>query len=183
MLLCNRIVTSLILTLLTANLVLSQDAQAAEVAAPDAVAIDAAPDAEGVDADMAKRHAAFEEKLSGSSLVGRFTTKSGDDDGKELKEERYDITSVKKMKNGDYWIIKTRIRYGKRDLTVPVPVEVKWAGDVAVIQLNNVPVPGLGTFDSHVLINGDQYAGTWRHDKVGGHLFGRIEKTEEALAE
>lgn len=181
-LLCNRIVTSLVLTLISANLVLAQDAQIVEVAAADA-AISTAAGADGVDAETAKRHTAFEEKLSGSSLVGRFTTKSDDDDGKELKEERYDITSVKKMKNGDYWIIKTRIRYGKRDLTVPVPVEVKWAGDVAVIQLNDVLVPGLGTFDSHVLINGDQYAGTWRHDKVGGHLFGRIEKTEEEVAE
>lgn len=183
-LLRNRIVVLFFFALVSASPLFSQDAPVATSEA--AIETDAAENDQD-DAETAKRHAAFKEQLTGSALVGRFTTKSDKDDGKDLKEERYDILSVKKLKNGDFWVIKTRIRYGERDLTVPVPVEVKWAGDIPVIQLKKVPVPFLGTFDAHVLINGNQYAGTWRHDEVGGHLFGRIEtagaEEEEQKAE
>ena len=49
------------------------------------------------------------------------------------------------------------------------------AGDTPVITLTHVVVPGLGTFTSRVMVYGDRYAGTWQHDKVGGHLWGHIE--------
>ena len=138
-----------------------------------------------LDAQTATLHAAFEKRMSGNSLVGRFTTDSTEKaadprEGRLLTEERYDILSVKKMSKGDYWIITARIRYGEHDITLPVPVEVKWAGKIPVIMLDSVAVPGLGTFDAHVLIREDNYAGTWRHDKKGGHLFGKIEATKEA---
>ena len=85
------------------------------------------------------------------------------------------------MPRGDYWLFKARIRYGDHDVTVPLPLEVKWAGQTPVITLNNVPIPGLGTFDARVLIDGNRYAGTWQHGEVGGLLFGRVEtsSTEE----
>jgi hypothetical protein len=53
-------------------------------------------------------------------------------------------------------------------------VEVKWAGKTPVITLDNVTIPGLGTFSSRVVIDGPLYAGTWQHDAVGGHMFGKI---------
>ncbi len=33
----------------------------------------------------------------------------------------------------------------------------------------------MGTFTSRVMVYGDRYAGTWQHDKVGGHMWGHIE--------
>ncbi len=131
---------------------------------------------------MAKRFAAFEAQMSGSSLIGSFTKQqreqAADGDAEQpLTEERYDIHSVKKVDRGDYWIIQARIRYGDLDVTLPIPVQVKWAGETPVIVLENATLPGLGTFDAHVLIRDRQYAGTWRHDQQGGHLFGRIERT------
>jgi hypothetical protein len=42
--------------------------------------------------------------------------------------------------------------------------------------LDNVAIPGLGTFDARVIIDGNRYAGTWTHGEVGGHMFGKIEK-------
>ena len=116
----------------------------------------------------------FQKQLDGSSLVGSFTTTSDDSDGK-LTKERYEIKGVKKAPKGDYWIIKTRIQYGDRDVMIPVPVEVKWAGKTPVITLDKVALPGLGTFGARVVIHDGKYAGTWSHDDVGGHLFGRIE--------
>jgi hypothetical protein len=52
-----------------------------------------------------------------------------------------------------------------------------------VITLTNLAIPGLGTFTSRVVIYDNQYAGTWQHGKVGGNLFGRIEKVKEEKAE
>ena len=123
------------------------------------------------------RIAQFEEQMSGVALVGRFTITGGDADP---QEERYDILDVTKSDDGDWWVIRARIRYGQHDLTVPMPVEVKWAGGTPVITVDELTIPGLGTFDSRVVIRGNRYAGTWQHGDVGGHLFGIIEPAETA---
>ena len=125
-------------------------------------------------ADRDALHAAFAEAMTNVKLVGAFTV-DGAEEGRMQRDE-YTITSVTKAPKGDTWIVAARIRYGDVDLTLPVPVEVKWAGKTPVIVLDTVSIPGLGTFSSHVVIDGTRYAGTWQHDAVGGHMFGRIEK-------
>ncbi len=120
---------------------------------------------------------AFADRLTGAVLVGHFTI-SGMDLEKPLQEERYEIRSVTRMGSGDYWLFRARIKYGDHDVTVPMPLPVKWAGKTPVITLDHVTIPKLGTFDARVVIDGTRYAGTWQHDDVGGHLFGRIEKLE-----
>ena len=82
------------------------------------------------------------------------------------------------MAQGDFWLFTARIKYGKRDVTLPMPIPVKWAGDTPVISLDNLTLPGLGTFSAHVVIDGDKYAGTWAHGQVGGHMFGTIAKAK-----
>ena len=77
---------------------------------------------------------------------------------------------------GDSWALTSRIKYGDVDLTVPVPVQVKWAGKTPVITVDSVKIPGLGTFSARVLLDRARYAGTWSHDEKGGHLFGVIER-------
>jgi hypothetical protein len=99
--------------------------------------------------------------------------------GKEAevpKEEEYTITSALKLPEPDLWLLKARIKYGETDKVVPIPLEIKWAGDTPIITLTNLAIPGLGTFTSRVIIYEGRYAGTWQHGDVGGHLFGRIEK-------
>jgi hypothetical protein len=39
----------------------------------------------------------------------------------------------------------------------------------------------MGTFTARVLFYEDRYAGTWQHGKVGGHMFGKIEKAKPAV--
>ena len=76
-------------------------------------------------------------------------------------------------------------------MTVPLSLPIYWAGKTPVITVDNLKVPGLGTFDARVVINNDKYAGTWKHGDVGGHLFGKIipkgsdgkDKTEDAGAD
>ena len=91
-----------------------------------------------------------------------------------MKEERYEIESVTKLPAGEMWLFKVRIRYGDHDVNVPLPLKVTWSAETPLIVVDQVTVPGLGTFDSRVIVAGERYAGTWQHGEVGGHLFGKI---------
>lgn len=121
----------------------------------------------------------FEKYLSNSVLSGSFTM-----DGQslnKLEEERYEIKSAKKLEGDDnLWEIKTRIKYGTKDLTVPVVVNLEWVGRTPMIVLDSVTIPGMGTFSARVVFHDRKYAGTWKHDNVGGHLFGRVEPAADA---
>lgn len=121
-------------------------------------------------ADAAALEKEFQESLTGATLVGNFTM--GND--ARLREEKYTIEKVTKM-SGDTWVFQARVRYGSRDVTVPVPLTVKWAGDTPMITLTDVSIPGLGgPYTVRVMFFRGQYAGTWSARDHGGHLFGRI---------
>ena len=49
--------------------------------------------------------------------------------------------------------------------------------DTPMISMTDVAIPSMGTFTVRLVFYGDRYAGTWQHGQVGGHMFGRIEKT------
>lgn len=125
--------------------------------------------------DKAELIKEFEKSMSGATLVGYFTT-----DGQEIKgglhEERYVLKSVKKLPNGDFWLFE--YQYGKNGDSIPLPLEVKWAGDTPVITLTDLKIPNVGTFTARVLFYRDDYAGTWSASDHGGKLFGRIEKAK-----
>jgi len=120
----------------------------------------------------------FAETMSGATLVGRFTDRTAPAD-QPLKEDRYTLGKVAKLKNG-LWSFETRIQYGDHDVKVPLALDVKWAGDTPVITLTDIAVPGLGTFTSRVLVYGGEYAGTWSGGNHGGLLFGKIERAGAA---
>ena len=121
----------------------------------------------------------LEKTLTGAKFTGQFTV-TGKEGGSPIKES-CTITSAQKLPDGDLWMIKAL--WGVADKPYLVPLEIKWAGDTPVITLTRLNIPGLGTFSSRVVIFEGRYAGTWQHDKVGGHLFGTIEPGEEAKKE
>ena len=119
----------------------------------------------------------LEQQLNGVKLVGQFTVAGRAND--QMSKEEYTIASAKKLDKGDLWQIKARIKYGKWDLTVPLNIDIKWAGKTPVITLEDFKILGLGSgFGAHVVIDGSKYAGTWSHGDVGGHMFGTIEKLQ-----
>jgi hypothetical protein len=120
----------------------------------------------------------FAEMLSGATMVGRFTEHQQGDD-QPFKEDRYTLGKVAKIKD-DTWLFETRIQYGDHDVTVPLPLEVKWAGDTPVISLTDMNVPGLGVFTARVVVYRNQYAGTWSGRDHGGQLFGKIVRDPDA---
>ena len=122
----------------------------------------------------------FEGSLSGCVFRGYFTLR-GQEQAKGLKEEKYTITSVKKLPgDDDLWVFNVRIQYGDHDVALPLTLLVKWAGDTPIITLTDMLIPGLGKFTSRVIVYRGQYSGTW--DGGGdhaGHLFGKIEKIDD----
>jgi len=106
----------------------------------------------------------FEEMMKGVTLVGRSTRLSDD---KVVGEEKYVIEGISKMA-GDTWLFRARLQYGGRDIPVPLPVTIKWAGDTPVITLTDLSIPGMGTYTARVLLYRDQYAGPWSGKKGGG---------------
>jgi hypothetical protein len=127
--------------------------------------------------DKAALFKQFEKSMSNVKLVGRFTMFGKED--KEAVKEEYTISKVTKLPSGDLWLFNARIKYGTRDITLPLPIEVKWAGDTPVITLTDFTIPAMGTFSARVVIYRDTYAGWWQHGEVGGHMFGKVEPVKE----
>jgi hypothetical protein len=153
-------------SLTTAFLVLAVSAAGAE----DPPATPPKPDAP----ERAELEKKFQESLSGATLVGRFTI-VGEKDAGGGKPERYTITRLTKLKD-DYWLFVARIQYGDHDVTAPLPLRVIWSGDTPVITVDQVPVPGIGSYSARVMIDNGKYAGTWSGKDHGGHLYGVLEK-------
>jgi hypothetical protein len=121
----------------------------------------------------------FQDSMNNVTLVGKFTSRSSD----KLSEDRYTISKVTRAPGG-IWLFHTRVQYGTRDITVPIPVKVLWAGDTPVITLTDLMIPGLGTFTARVMFYREQYAGTWSSAKGhGGLMFGKIERGSPATAQ
>ena len=121
----------------------------------------------------AERIQRFAKRMSGVKLVGKFTIDGKD--SKKLPTEEYVIQSAEKLPEGDLWLLTARIKYGDHDVTVPLPnIPVKWAGDTPMISISNYAIPGLGTFSARVFFYRDSYAGVWKHDDAGGHMFGKL---------
>lgn len=114
----------------------------------------------------------FAERMRNVTLIGSFTT-----DGQEdsvPRPDRYDIVSVEKV-GEDLW----RFNAQCCGLNTPVPfvVPMRFNGDTPMVMMTETSLPGIGTFTARVFFYGDRYAGTWQHGNIGGHMWGRIEKT------
>jgi len=112
----------------------------------------------------------FEQMLTGAVLAGKFQL------GDRVSSDKYTISKASKVA-GETWLIQSRIQYGTHDVTVPIPVTVKWAGDTPVITLTEAGIPGLGTFTARVLFYRNHYAGYWANSKGhGGEMWGKVER-------
>src|SRR5262245_25856136 len=121
--------------------------------------------------------AKFKATLTKATMAGRWCSLKDGQLGPE-KEDKYTIISVNKVGN-DVWMINARIQYGKKDITAPIPVKVKWAGDTPVIIVDDVGVPGSGTYSARVMIYNNTYAGTWSGGDHGGLMNGVITQEKE----
>ncbi len=134
--------------------------------------------------DAAEMETKFKTTLTDAVMSGRWCMLKAGELGPD-KEEKYEISGVEKTADGK-WTISARIQYGNVNLSVPVPVVVKWAGDTPVIIVDNLGFPGTAKYSARVMIYGDIYSGTWTAGDHGGLLHGTIsrkKKEEEKPAE
>jgi hypothetical protein len=121
----------------------------------------------------------FSEKLANVVFSGNYSVTQGAEE-KSAVMEKYAISKATRL-NGSTWLFGAKWQIQGKEFPIAVPFQVLWAGRTPVITLDEVTIPGLGTFSARVLIHDEWYAGTWVHGKVGGHLWGRIERMEPAL--
>jgi hypothetical protein len=163
--------------LLAAFALLSLSFAALRVSAVEAPDVTPAAPEQQLTEPTAEQVAALEKLMSRATMVGHFTVtgeEGKEDSGGKLTEERYELGEVKRLESGD-WLIQSRIRYGDHDVTIPLTLPIRWAGDTPVICVDDMLIPGLGTFTARVMIYRGHYAGFWTGVDHGGHLFGVIE--------
>ena len=127
--------------------------------------------------DRAALEAEFARKMSGVRMVGTYTDDARPA-GSAPEEDGYVIEKVTKLEDGR-WRFDAKISFRTVEMTIPFTLDVEWAGDTPVICVTDMGVPGLGTYTARILIYGDEYAGTWRGKRHGGHMFGRIVRDEQ----
>ena len=108
--------------------------------------------------------------MNGVTMVGRSTSLSND---RVSGEEQYIIEKVSKLQ-GDTWLFQARFKYGQHDIPIPMPVQIKWAGDTPVICVTDFAVPNMGTYSARIVLHNGQYAGTWNGKDHGGQMFGKL---------
>ena len=117
-----------------------------------------------------QREQAFKEMMNGVTLAGRSSRLHDD---QIVDGEKYVIEGVTKL-GGDTWLLRSRLQYKGRDIPLPLPVNIEWAGDTPVITMTDFSIPGMGTYTARVVLYRGQYAGTWSGKKGGGQIFGKI---------
>src|SRR5258708_32646692 len=88
----------------------------------------------------------FEQSMSGVTLNGHFTRQ----DGSGLREEKYGIEKVTKVKDG-LWRFDARFQYGGHDVKMPIELGGKGAGKTPVITLTSQPDAGLGQLSGTIV--------------------------------
>ena len=68
--------------------------------------------------------------------------------------------SVTKL-DGDKWQINARLAYGGKTIDLPVPAQVKWAGDTPVLLFDNISMGTPRTYSARLMIYNNTYSGWW----------------------
>jgi len=122
---------------------------------------------------LEERERAFSESMREVVLDGQFTV-AWPEPREGVYRDRYEIAGVTKL-DGDRWRFDARITYGNAEVTLRVVVPILGGGDVPMIRMVDVEIPGLGNeFGATIVFDGDRYGGTWDHGQVGGFMFGRV---------
>jgi hypothetical protein len=156
----------LLFSLSLAGMTTAQDSTGLTPAAQNAATVSPKPSPEELEAK-------FKALLTNATLTGRWSSTKDGVLGPE-REDQYKTVSAAKVE-GDSWIVSARMEYRGRAFVLPIPVQVKWAGDTAVLVVDNMGIPGGGTtYSARVLFHGQSYVGTWSGGEQGGLLYGLI---------
>lgn len=121
--------------------------------------------------ELSPQEKEFQESMTNVVLEGHSTR-----EGKEgVSPDRYNIVKIAKT-GEDLWTFSVQTTYQGKEMTMPLPIEVKWAGDTPVITVTDKGFPGMGTYTARVVVYRGHYAGTWSGKDTGGKVFGKVVK-------
>lgn len=124
--------------------------------------------------DMEER---FKALFTKATLSGRWARLKDGVLGEERAGDKYTVLSVVK-RDGDNWTVNAKMKYGEKELIIPVPVRMNFTGDTALLMVEDLAIPGGGTYTARLMIFERTYSGTWKDQRGGGMLYGTI--TNEA---
>lgn len=125
--------------------------------------------------------AKFIAMLKDATLKGTWAPVQQGRLGEERNDRGYRIARVEKGE-GDRWTIVSVFSVRDRQLEFPISASVKFAGDTAVLILDDVKAgPGKANWSARILFHDDVYTGRWwetSHKEHGGTIAGTIERSE-----
>ena len=119
--------------------------------------------------------------LKNATLKGTWAPVRQEQLGASRKDEGYRIARVEK-KDGDKWALVYLVTYEGKEIEYPMPVTVKFAGDTAVLILDNVRAGrGKANWSARVMFHEKVYTGRWwetGNKEHGGTIEGVITHTQ-----
>ncbi len=126
----------------------------------------------------ASSEAAFKTLLTNAQLIGRWAPLKDGQLGDEKSGDAYNIVSVTKAA-GDNWVVNAKMHYHDQDVVMPIPVQVKFVGEAALMIVDKLAIPNGGTYSARVLFYEHTYSGTWSGPRGGGMLYGVVSNKGE----
>jgi len=121
--------------------------------------------------------AKFVAMLKNATLKGTWAPVAQGRLGSEKGDDSYRIARVEKGE-GDKWTVVSIFKFRDREMEFPISCSVKFAGDTAVLILDNVRAgPGKANWSARVMFHDDVYAGRWwetANVEHGGTIAGTI---------
>jgi len=108
-----------------------------------------------------------------SYLSGRWAPLKDGVLGEERTGDKYQIVSVAKG-TGDNWTVSAKLKYRDQEFVMPIPVRMKFDGDTAILIVDDLKIPGGGSYTARLLIYERTYSGTWSGQRGGGMIYGTI---------
>lgn len=132
------------------------------------------------DADVESKFVAM---LKNATLKGTWAPVQKGKLGGEKGDDSYRIARV--TKSGDNkWSVVSIFNMRDKDVEFPIPSSVKFAGDTAVLILDDVRAgQGIANWSARVMFHEDVYAGRWwetKNPEHGGTIAGTITRSEES---
>jgi len=119
--------------------------------------------------------------LKNATLKGTWAPVAQGRLGSEKGDDSYRIARVEKA-DGDKWKVVSIFSVQGREMEFPIPSSVKFAGDAAVLILDNVRAgPGKANWSARVMFHDDVYAGRWwetANKEHGGTIAGTITRAD-----
>lgn len=126
--------------------------------------------------------AKFVAMLKNATLKGTWAPVAKGKLGGERGDDSYKIARAVKDKDGK-WSIVSVFKAGDREIEFPIPCSVKFAGDTAVLILDNVKTgQGSANWSARIMFFDDVYTGRWwetANKEHGGTIAGTITRAEK----